>query len=155
MGSSPLARGLFGAHDNCKCVAGIIPARAGFTGRSTATSQPTRDHPRSRGVYPLRAKQARRPEDHPRSRGVYVDWIVNTAWPAGSSPLARGLRLQRRLQSLKIGIIPARAGFTFEANEILSANKDHPRSRGVYRERSGSPCGEPGSSPLARGLRAP
>ena len=52
-------------------------------------------------------------------------------------------------------IIPARAGFTGPAGRRRRGGADHPRSRGVYwkfprrRRHSG------GSSPLARGLRAP
>ena len=49
-------------------------------------------------------------------------------------------------------IIPARAGFTFGDSCGDGAERDHPRSRGVYR-----PLRQPlrlvvGSSPLARGL---
>ena len=52
------------------------------------------------------------------------------------------------------GIIPARAGFTMIARRLLTWERDHPRSRGVY-----GFCGHGhvicgGSSPLARGLPA-
>ena len=51
------------------------------------------------------------------------------------------------------GIIPARAGFTLSNKSAGRGIEDHPRSRGVYEGFSldGSP--DPGSSPLARGLR--
>ena len=91
-GSSPLARGLRAAPVTRGLRAGIIPARAGFTGR--------------------RAAIRRRPGDHPRSRGVYGDiWDVRECHH-GSSPLARGLRSRIRCGSGRVGIIPARAGFT-------------------------------------------
>ena len=50
-GSSPLARGLPGRDYGHPERTRIIPARAGFTGTSPASSAPQADHPRSRGVY--------------------------------------------------------------------------------------------------------
>ena len=111
-GSSPLARGLLGFPVGDRISEGIIPARAGFTGPYVQDSAPNRDHPRSRGVYPLDPRAA--------------------AFIAGSSPLARGLR--RRVGDTHGGarIIPARAGFTCHVLTALKAPTDHPRSRGVY-----------------------
>ena len=72
-GSSPLARGLRTQVVAAGPVARIIPARAGFTPRTSSGGSPPRDHPRSRGVYrPRRLSRRTR---------------------AGSSPLARGLLL--------------------------------------------------------------
>ena len=111
-GSSPLARGLPAIISSVVMMRRIIPARAGFT--------------------PPRGMRCRAPRDHPRSRGVYVvNWLVYTAWP-GSSPLARGLRLQTGVVRTRKRIIPARAGFT-----TMSFDTDRPPI---------------GSSPLARGL---
>ena len=71
---------------------GIIPARAGFTMRIRMISFLPGDHPRSRGVYLIKAF-------------ADADWL-------GSSPLARGL-LDADLGAGAPGrIIPARAGFT-------------------------------------------
>ena len=132
-GSSPLARGLPStARGSCPC-SGIIPARAGFT-RSYRGSPPMlKDHPRSRGVY-------RRCSPGGRRRG-------------GSSPLARGLLVTAYIDTMCVGIIPARAGFTTGSPEPRRAWRDHPRSRGVYRRREVRGGGTEGSSPLARGLR--
>ena len=110
----------------------IIPARAGFTTRTCASSSRSRDHPRSRGVYTLGG----------------THW----AYLSGSSPLARGLHKAVVLDSLTARIIPARAGFTRRPAASRFRTWDHPRSRGVYpgsarRQRRGT-----GSSPLARGL---
>ena len=111
-GSSPLARGLPAqltgetAHDR------IIPARAGFT--------------------PLLRRTPRRRADHPRSRGVYVTGQVLCRVVGGSSPLARGLLGGLEFRPDLRGIIPARAGFTAEADCGAGAPQDHPRSRGVY-----------------------
>ena len=49
-------------------------------------------------------------------------------------------------------IIPARAGFTGEAEVVASEQPDHPRSRGVYLQMSNRALTQAGSSPLARGL---
>ena len=132
-GSSPLARGL---PRGCRArprLAGIIPARAGFTGSENHSQVNDRDHPRSRGVY---------------VRGLIGYWSAQ-----GSSPLARGLPLTRAPGTGQWRIIPARAGFTDSYFSELHSCSDHPRSRGVY-----APWGllvwlPRGSSPLARGLQ--
>ena len=132
-GSSPLARGLRdhdldGGHNP-----GIIPARAGFTTAASTRSTPTRDHP--------------------RSRGVYLGWMGVRGRRKGSSPLARGL-LTASDELVRAGrIIPARAGFTLRSLRGHDTGSDHPRSRGVYLLRRMSSFERDGSSPLARGLR--
>mgnify|MGYP001690869027 CR=1 FL=1 len=111
-GSSPLARGL--QQDNLKgdIEKRIIPARAGFTGRSMKGRPETWDHPRSRGVYAISCAPVTR--------------------VAGSSPLARGLPAQDARYRPYRGIIPARAGFTVLDAVCHRSVPDHPRSRGVY-----------------------
>ena len=70
----------------------------------------------------------------------------------GSSPLARGLqRLLRHRVDVR-GIIPARAGFTASVSASPESSSDHPRSRGVYPPRPVHHRTDRGSSPLARGL---
>ena len=91
-GSSPLARGLLNRLLHGGDYVGIIPARAGFTGP----------------VGGVRVHLG----DHPRSRGVYTGWSCGWHAPRGSSPLARGLRFDEDRRPLRVGIIPARAGFT-------------------------------------------
>ena len=110
----------------------IIPARAGFTTPSSSGRSPGSDHPRSRGVYRILQE--------------------GLSPPPGSSPLARGLPggCVRRHQSGRI--IPARAGFTDYDHDFRPRRADHPRSRGVYRDRQGRRILRAGSSPLARGL---
>ena len=135
-GSSPLARGLRCRHSSILLTVRIIPARAGFTTSAPLTSAPGSDHPRSRGVYvlpPLAAIIG--VMDHPRSRGVYGGLFTPGRRKAGSSPLARGLRLGHHLIGIARRIIPARAGFTRLFPSLLRDIKDHPRSRGVYRQR--------------------
>ena len=132
-GSSPLARGLPVLRGLLYRIPGIIPARAGFTCPSLRSAPSRPDHPRSRGVYH---------EDHP--------YTLNRI---GSSPLARGLLLYPFISRPRVGIIPARAGFTLYEQLGWLRDADHPRSRGVYPSRSPARMSRPGSSPLARGLR--
>ena len=173
LGSSPLARGLQHVGVGPQHDPGIIPARAGFTRTGRPATARRWDHPRSRGVYvddgghlpvhpgiiPARAgftERTTRTErgggDHPRSRGVYMaSDFLDEQW-AGSSPLARGLRVQNMVVVALVGIIPARAGFTPSTQCGWRGASDHPRSRGVYRRVLVAAWGKDGSSPLARGL---
>ena len=130
-GSSPLARGLRVAAWAAAWVAGIIPARAGFTRGPTGG-----------GLH----------ADHPRSRGVYAPQPPAGAHRAGSSPLARGLLVGGSGMSITGRIIPARAGFTVPPRRNSRWRRDHPRSRGVYQSPKSQSAGTYGSSPLARGL---
>ena len=70
----------------------------------------------------------------------------------GSSPLARGLRLDTDAVGVRMRIIPARAGFTARHRCGWRAYADHPRSRGVYAWPLELFTLCDGSSPLARGL---
>ena len=135
MGSSPLARGLHMSPAGVISEARIIPARAGFT-RS-------------------RPELSSRPRDHPRSRGVYKGGLARWHAGAGSSPLARGLRVVLRPIPELQRIIPARAGFTTGTRCTSTSRSDHPRSRGVYQVTTTDVLEHAGSSPLARGLRTP
>ena len=132
-GSSPLARGLLALLPVRESLLRIIPARAGFTGWSRLTCSCVRDHPRSRGVYGC---------------AVYVMPV-----DAGSSPLARGLRIDAWSTGSVSRIIPARAGFTSRRSQTARSQPDHPRSRGVYSALRSIRGVTWGSSPLARGLR--
>ena len=91
--------------------------------------------------------------DHPRSRGVYSPSEPGSASTPGSSPLARGLPGARRSLRRRLGIIPARAGFTPRPGPPPARSGDHPRSRGVYGRPPPRHPPPRGSSPLARGLR--
>ena len=134
-GSSPLARGLQDGQVPVLAAQGIIPARAGFTGR--------------------RRRSQQRHRDHPRSRGVYVRDSARSESGRGSSPLARGLRDDQLVRRHVPGIIPARAGFTHRRRHPTQDARDHPRSRGVYKALAVIGAFIAGSSPLARGLLPP
>ena len=131
-GSSPLARGLRLHGDPEQGPLRIIPARAGFTTRTS--------------------RRRRTWTDHPRSRGVYASRTICASEHRGSSPLARGLQRPRIRPYLLERIIPARAGFTFYSFRRWTFGADHPRSRGVYAPPRGWSRAGVGSSPLARGL---
>ena len=152
-GSSPLARGLHPAAQICLLHDGIIPARAGFTLRTPSSSLLTRDHPRSRGVYPdPRQGQDRKHRIIPARAGFTQNYGASPMTRHGSSPLARGLRQLPGQRVQGQGIIPARAGFTRSSPRPTAATRDHPRSRGVYAADPYLASYLPGSSPLARGL---
>ena len=90
--------------------------------------------------------------DHPRSRGVYELAAVKQEVAKGSSPLARGLPRRHLSELPRVGIIPARAGFTDSRHCGPRIGVDHPRSRGVYHAEHSPHRAATGSSPLARGL---
>ena len=133
-GSSPLARGLRPYSGHRDRLGRIIPARAGFTKR--------------------RSYRRLDPRDHPRSRGVYAPPALMRRGRTGSSPLARGLRPRQLFRRRRMGIIPARAGFTGRHIQTIALFSDHPRSRGVYEGIEFDIPPEAGSSPLARGLQS-
>ena len=176
IGSSPLARGLLKRVLAHYLRNRIIPARAGFTYGGDAAQWLREDHPRSRGVYCTRTMILRSDlwiiparagftaygvghrlslKDHPRSRGVYSHAVPPNPRIMGSSPLARGLPFAAAPLDAQGGIIPARAGFTRASPWTDPPTPDHPRSRGVYLSSMGRGRVLVGSSPLARGLRAP
>ena len=132
LGSSPRVRGLqHDDHPQTQAVR-IIPARAGFTGASWSISMTGADHPRACGVY-LHSRQG-------------------LAFLAGSSPRVRGLLPSPLPLFVSLGIIPARAGFTFMSALASARPTDHPRACGVYDIATDSDRLTRGSSPRVRGL---
>ena len=131
-GSSPLARGLLTRGQGLLVGQGIIPARAGFTPGRRSPPWPGTDHPRSRGVYGVKA--------------------AGIAMAAGSSPLARGLRVIRHREDAGPGSSPLARGLPATPSPPSRPPPDHPRSRGVYNRYGLIADDEAGSSPLARGL---
>ena len=111
----------------------IIPALAGNTIRHINRDFTLRDHPRSRGEYRIGGKHAEAGQ--------------------GSSPLSRGIRIDRDLSLRDIRIIPALAGNTKPRQCGDGAESDHPRSRGEYATAPYSHSPRGGSSPLSRGIR--
>ena len=110
------------------------------------------------GLIPARAGKTRNPVRsthfswaHPRSRGENGVVAGNHLRKVGSSPLARGKRMDEGGPWRPPRLIPARAGKTDGENFVDVSRRAHPRSRGenvraVNPHRPGQ-----GSSPLARG----
>ena len=132
-GSSPLSRGIRQEPIDEVLLPRIIPALAGNTGPCRPRCRAIPDHPRSRGEYQ-----------------VEMLWLFNRN---GSSPLSRGIQLLRGGAYGFKRIIPALAGNTWLASVSVSAQQDHPRSRGEYGPFSGAGVNHNGSSPLSRGIR--
>ena len=92
---------------------------------------------------------------HPRSRGEHRPGGEHLLMPAGSSPLARGtLKSDKRCYFVE-RFIPARAGNTRKGARFMRVHPVHPRSRGEHVLSSKPAVRHFGSSPLARGTRAP
>ena len=132
-GSSPHARGALYHASNRHSTAGIIPACAGSTTSSRRRGRPTRDHPRMRG------------EHHSP-----VWWFLRRS---GSSPHARGARVERVVLRVEVGIIPACAGSTSQSRPSRLPARDHPRMRGEHMCVLSMWFCATGSSPHARGAR--
>ena len=130
-GSSPLARGGLPLEKSSDSSTGLIPARAGRTYANTPGPRQPGAHPRSRGA-----------DDRPPVVGLSL-------W--GSSPLARGGRLESLASADSSGLIPARAGRTQRGHLRDRDDGAHPRSRGADRVYRDGTLITTGSSPLARG----
>ena len=134
-GSSPLARGTLRHLSRRGMVYGLIPARAGNTKISKS----------------MEGKKGA----HPRSRGEHHISVSSRCRFGGSSPLARGTLRAAREAAGVLGLIPARAGNTPVNAVVIAAYGAHPRSRGEHLYHYCRRCRHGGSSPLARGTRAP
>ena len=130
-GSSPHTRGALWVDDGTKTGARIIPAYAGSTFPSLASTSARRDHP--------------------RIRGEHADIIIFRSIAAGSSPHTRGARLRQARPPGIERIIPAYAGSTPGCPSPSGAGRDHPRIRGEHPLPHSRPHGRPGSSPHTRG----
>ena len=109
--------------------------------------------PLARGLLNVNSEKRERMGIIPARAGSTQMRYLMCLLSQGSSPLARGLRFAEPARAHDHGIIPARAGSTEGLLRHLRQSPDHPRSRGVYRDRSDRLLRILGSSPLARGLR--
>ena len=130
-GSSPHARGTPAKLAYQSIYEGIIPACAGNT------------YDEGYGDFET--------WDHPRMRGEHRSGFRSGFWCRGSSPHARGTRMQAGFILPHPGIIPACAGNTAISIFLKCASRDHPRMRGEHwrLELRLKSCW--GSSPHARG----
>ena len=91
---------------------------------------------------------------HPRSRGENKQTIADVYEDAGSSPLTRGKRQERRDNAIQGRLIPAHAGKTPGSARCGAPRPAHPRSRGENRLERPAADASRGSSPLTRGKPA-
>ncbi len=111
-GSSPLARGTPPAFAVPPTLARFIPARTGNTICVHLGVDSGAVHPRSHGEH------SKSPESKP--------------FDTGSSPLARGTRIDDANRAEKMRFIPARTGNTSTARMIRPRVTVHPRSHGEH-----------------------
>ena len=132
-GSSPHTRGAPAPGFSIRPGAGIIPAYAGSTFPSLASTSARRDHP--------------------RIRGEHVRLALRVAIGNGSSPHTRGAldRVRRYLHD--VGIIPAYAGSTRSTARQCITVRDHPRIRGEHIRGVEALLPLDGSSPHTRGAQ--
>ncbi len=131
LGPSPRARGALLPRAHGAVDRGTIPACAGSTSPATASRRGSRDHPRVRGEHPPLV--------------IMVESLL------GPSPRARGARVDREDQFVRLGTIPACAGSTQVRCEVGPETGDHPRVRGEHPAPSGKEVKRVGPSPRARG----
>ena len=134
-GSSPLTRGKRTLRVTAGILRRLIPAHAGKTESLCFRSFFLSAHPRSRGEngYPVSVQ----------------------AQLLGSSPLTRGKRRVAPGVAQDRGLIPAHAGKTKAAQQMVVNFQAHPRSRGENENCSVLAVLTPGSSPLTRGKHEP
>ena len=174
-GSSPLTRGKRRIALLDELAAGLIPAHAGKTARTAASSGMPAAHPRSRGENQARQTGSLRSSgSSPLTRGKRA---TGASWPpafglipahagktcpgcrstkrtSGSSPLTRGKPSAARLWESRSGLIPAHAGKTSRSPQTSVRVTAHPRSRGENTLHGLASMRPAGSSPLTRGKRS-
>ena len=171
-GSSPHTRGAQERGQPVSACAGIIPAYAGSTLRTTGSS-PKEDgsSPHTRGARRSRwgcrwicriipayagstgvARPGRRSApDHPRIRGEHGPDGSVVAGPGGSSPHTRGALPETTGAHIRVGIIPAYAESTSQFSFRIGSGADHPRIRGEHLMGAVHAQAKTGSSPHTRG----
>ena len=133
-GSSPRMRGTLRRAFRKFRRLGIIPAYAGNTKARSSAQARHQDHPRVCG------------EHHCKKR---ID-----QGQTGSSPRMRGTHFAGEFHVARLGIIPAYAGNTNDADSYSTARRDHPRVCGEHDHHLGVVPVVQGSSPRMRGTRS-
>ena len=131
IGSSPHARGTPNGISPSKRNHRFIPACAG--------------NARTAGRAPMVGPV------HPRMRGERRRATLGLAWPAGSSPHARGTLLRLQTAQELARFIPACAGNAGTSTVKGPPGPVHPHMRGERRARARAAARASGSSPHARG----
>ena len=132
-GSSPHMRGTHQPQHLGYRGHGIIPAHAGNTYCVVLVSASFGDHPRTCGEHAC---------------------VAETSYVAeGSSPHMRGTPQPQHRRGQPVGIIPAHAGNTGQAEQHYGRCEDHPRTCGEHSAPSVNVSIAAGSSPHMRGTR--
>ena len=131
MGSSPRMRGTRACCGMFRSLTGIIPAYAGNTFIADL----------------MHAGHG----DHPRVCGEHFRYVGYCDMPAGSSPRMRGTLVDGLGRPRAWRIIPAYAGNTQDADNLLADPEDHPRVCGEHVYMTNPDILDPGSSPRMRG----
>ena len=133
IGSSPRGRGKLCRLPVFRCVARLIPARAGKTTTTHATRSRWKAHPRAGGENSTSPSSLRT--------------------ESGSSPRGRGKPpVQERAGDVG-GLIPARAGKTLLESKLELLKRAHPRAGGENGIPTARVLQPGGSSPRGRGKR--
>ena len=130
-GSPPHTRGKDASSRKVRCIGRITPAHAGKSSKASLPTTWTRDHPRTRGE-----KSSQRFQGEANS---------------GSPPHTRGKGIQQLAGVYQRGITPAHAGKRGDALFYISAERDHPRTRGEKIMSSVFSTAITGSPPRVRG----
>ncbi len=90
---------------------------------------------------------------HPRACGEHRDSKSSARSSCGSSPLMRGTRVPRSPNPVPTRFIPAHAGNTSSAHNMMRLYTVHPRTCGEHSDRTNWRSNRSGSSPRMRGTR--
>ena len=154
-GSSPRLRGARQLHDLWPGVAGLIPAPAGSTPRSTRTTARCRAHPRACGEHSQREQvTCSTAGSSPRLRGARRTHCAYGVGTLGSSPRLRGAPVDLVGAHHACGLIPAPAGSTMGGATLRVRRGAHPRACGEHIADAIGVTASMGSSPRLRGALA-
>ena len=173
-GSSPRERGAPPFAVVVPTLHGLIPAGAGSTVPRAPSGDRAWAHPRASGEHsPIRmpsvAARGSSPRErgsptgssgttpvlraHPRASGEHESSSDVISQQGGSSPRERGAHPGQGTARLGLGLIPARAGSTTQADRRATEQRAHPRASGEHLRHGGAPSWGVGSSPRERGAR--
>ena len=138
----------------------VVCVRTGSSPRGRGKPVDDRLHRGRRGLIPARAGKTGRPRfhvrqlpAHPRAGGENDGDQARTCLYQGSSPRGRGKLEGVEHEVLGQGLIPARAGKTSGGRSRPGPRGAHPRAGGENSPSRIPPCSHTGSSPRGRGKR--
>ena len=154
-GSSPRGRGKRYPRSARPVRDGLIPARAGKTGRQGRPAHRRPAHPRAGGENPVqRYGFSLRYGSSPRGRGKPLIAVAENH-SSRLIPARAGKQNPSSGAPHLRGLIPARAGKTAGTGGRSPSGASHPRAGGENYREAGTQLLDAGSSPRGRGKRAP